>query len=161
MGDDGLLVKDLGFQVFCKTTEESVEINICSASTNNTSNSKPITTDESVKRLMEPVPAEKLFRLSQKAFHERQLEFKVAGKQITPEAAALFKSIGKTMPVMWQDKDSILVMDQVILRPPYTAAQLVPGVEDERSDLLLARVQKLLEHHQQQQPKQQPQLKKA
>lgn len=144
MGEQQLLVSDLGFHVYCSPSNESVEINICS---DKLPDSKPCT-EESVKRLLQPVPAEKLFRISQKAFHERQLEFKVAAKQITPEAANIFKAIGKTMPVMWQGTDSILVMDQVVIKPPYTSARLVAGVEDERSDLLLARVQKLLQHHQ-------------
>ena len=142
-----LLCDDLGFQVYCGTlTKDSVEINI---TCDKLDKAKPCT-DEQVKRLLQPLPAEKLYRLSQRAFHERQLEFKVAAKQITPEAAALFKAIGKTMPVMWQGTDNILVLDQVLIKQPYKQAQLVAGVEDERSDLLLARVQKLLQHHHQQ-----------
>ena len=146
-GEESLLVSDLGFHVYCHTDEanDRIEIEINSAKKESVKVS-----EERVKRLLQPVPAEKLFRISQKAFHERQLEFKVAAKQISEEAAVLFKAIGKTMPVMWQDQDTILVMDQVVIKPPYTNATLKSGVEDEKSDLLLARVEKLLQHHQQQ-----------
>lgn len=143
---DELLISDLGLNVYCSCnpeSKESFEIEICSERKHNSK----ACTHESVKRLLQPVPPEKLFRLSQKAFHERQLEFKVAAKQISEEAATLFKTIGKTMPVMWSEEVNILVMDQVVIKPPYITAQLVPRVEDERSDLLLMRIQKLLQHY--------------
>lgn len=146
MGKEELLVSDLGFHIYCYPDESKDRIDI---EINRTIKEASSVADEGVKRLLQPVPAEKLFRISQKAFHERQLEFKVASKQITEQAATLFKAIGKTMPVMWQGQDNILVMDQVVIKPPYTSAILISEVEEERNDLLLARVQKLLQHHHQ------------
>jgi hypothetical protein len=145
------LVSDSGFNIFCCNNDsKNKEINI-SIITAAAGASKDTSKEaSSFNRLLVPLPPERLFRHSQRAFHERQLEFKVQAGHITPQVASLFKAIGKTMPVAWQGKDTIMVMDEVIIQSPYESAQLAAKKGNEEGDVvLLNRVQRLLEHERQ------------
>ena len=148
--EEMLLVSDNGFDVYCcagKEMNKEIFISITPAVHNNKSET---VNSIAFNRLMVPMPPERLFRQAQKAFHERQLEFKVQAGHITPQIASLFKAIGKTMPVAWHDQDSILVMDEVIIDKPYNSARLINKKETDDGDTtLLNRVQRLLEHERQ------------
>jgi hypothetical protein len=88
---------------------------------------------------------ERSVKLYQRAFHERQLQFKVAQRQISPETAQLFKALGKTMPVMWSPaNDTSMLIMNVVIPAPYT--HVAPLNADRADEQLLERLQRLLEH---------------
>jgi len=74
------------------------------------------------------------------------------GKGVSREAQALFDALGKTLPVRWHEQ-SFVVMDEVIISPPYTAAD-VKGAKG--ASERVERVKKVLEGERQRLQRQGP-----
>ncbi|XP_076460284.1 protein LSM12-like [Babylonia areolata] len=73
------------------------------------------------------------------------------GENVSPEGQLLMDSIAKTIgEVRWQN-DKIVVMECVMVEPPYTINEvhLIPGKESSHNNTTLAHIRKIVEKHQQ------------
>ncbi|OZJ06725.1 hypothetical protein BZG36_00388 [Bifiguratus adelaidae] len=75
------------------------------------------------------------------AVKEAQQRLARIGEGVTTEAQDIFDALSKTLPCRWA-KDSIVVLDEVIISPPYDVANCKANASSSAS---LARVKKVLE----------------
>jgi len=91
-----------------------------------------------------PVNIDDIVTREKKALKEEFQRQNRIGVGVTEEAQQIFDALSKTMPCSWNNK-SIVVMDEVIIGPPYNAenCKMVQGKTVQES--ILERVQKVLE----------------
>ncbi|KAG0223127.1 hypothetical protein BGW41_005702 [Actinomortierella wolfii] len=87
------------------------------------------------------VQIDKLVQRERQAVREAQAAAARIGVGVTSEAQDIFDALSKTLPCRWA-KDSIVVMDEVIIAPPYDAENCRANASSSNS---LARVRKVLE----------------
>jgi len=68
-----------------------------------------------------PVDFKQVQKREEIAILKHQEEANRIGEGVTPEAQAIFNHLQKTMPCRW-DRDSIIVLDQLIIKSPYGRA---------------------------------------
>ncbi|KAL8613331.1 hypothetical protein ACOMHN_052571 [Nucella lapillus] len=73
------------------------------------------------------------------------------GENVSAEGQMLMDSISKTISEVKWDNDVIVVMESVVITPPYTVNQLriIPGKENAQNNTTLAHLRKMVEKHQQ------------
>ncbi|KAG0313054.1 hypothetical protein BGZ99_009101 [Dissophora globulifera] len=89
-----------------------------------------------------PVQLDKLQQREQQAIREAQVAAARIGVGVSSIGQDIFDALSKTLPCRWA-KDSIVVMDEVLIAPPYEPENCKASAS---SSYTLARVKKVLEH---------------
>lgn len=91
-----------------------------------------------VQQALQPLNMDRLLHRERQAIRQWEEAMARIGEGVTAEAQAIFDALSKTLPCRWRQKE-MLVMDEVVIRPPYTEADCQS--KDQRS---LAHVQKVV-----------------
>ncbi|KAL1924026.1 uncharacterized protein VTP21DRAFT_7061 [Calcarisporiella thermophila] len=105
------------------------------------SNGWDVSTFATVEPAVGPVPIDRIKGREKRAIQETWTSLSRIGVGVTREAQEIFDALSKTLPCRWH-KDTIIVLDEVVIRPPYTAESCLANAPAAGT---LARVQKVLE----------------
>ncbi|GAA94757.1 uncharacterized protein L969DRAFT_17480 [Mixia osmundae IAM 14324] len=85
---------------------------------------------------------------------------RVGPKGVTPLGQAIYDALAKTLPVRWH-KTNIIVMDEILISPPYNPPDCRTSADDPGANGRLLRIQKVLEGERTKVLRQQPGLSSA